>query len=104
MSDKYILDAQGAVQSCDDLHAWGAWMQSANRTVAKTTLEYVRVSTVFLGLDHSFGGPGPVLFETMVFPPDSYGELAQDRYATREQAEAGHAAMVAKWTGRKATE
>lgn len=35
----------------------------------------VRVSTVFLGIDHRFGGDGPpVLFETMIFggPLDQY--------------------------------
>lgn len=52
------------------------------------------VSTVWLGLDHSFltGGP-PIIFETMVFEhgmADSY----MDRYATEAQALEGHAAIV----------
>lgn len=46
------------------------------------------VSTVYLGLDHAFGGGPPLIYETMIFggPNDQY----QDRYTTREQALAGH--------------
>jgi hypothetical protein len=55
----------------------------------------VTVSTVFLGLDHSFGGGPPVLFETMVFGmPD--GSEYQDRYHTWQEAEAGHREVVRK--------
>ena len=60
------------------------------------------VSTVWLGLDHRFGGDGPpIIFETMVFPKDSMGELDSDRYCTEEEALAGHAAMVEKWKERR---
>ena len=54
----------------------------------------VTVSTVWLGMDHSFGDGPPLIFETMVFG----GELDQecDRYTTEEQAQQGHAAMVAR--------
>ena len=94
MSDKYILQGQTPVP-CDDLLAWGRWMQTANRHVAKDDLgDGVRVSTVFLGLDHRFDDEGlPVLFETMIFggPHDQY----QDRYTTWEDAVAGHAKALA---------
>jgi hypothetical protein len=55
------------------------------------------VSTVFLGLDHSYGDDGPpVLWETMAFNvPTGSGEL-EDRYTSRADAIAGHAAMVAQ--------
>jgi hypothetical protein len=56
------------------------------------------LSTVWLGLDHSFGGP-PLIFETMTFhlvPPewnsvhgDKRGE-EQRRYTTEAEALAGH--------------
>jgi hypothetical protein len=51
------------------------------------------ISTVWLGLDHSFGGPVPLIFETMVFggPHDGFCE----RYATEEQARAGHRRALA---------
>ena len=68
----------------------------AGRRVARTVVsDGVDVSTVLLGLDHRFGGDGPpIIFETMVFGGPLDGE--QDRYATRAEAEAGHAAMVAR--------
>lgn len=55
------------------------------------------VSTVWLGLDHSFGRGPPLIFESMVFgspDPEKNGDC--DRYGTLEEAKAGHAAMVAK--------
>lgn len=59
-----------------------------------------RVSTVWLGLDHSFTGGEPLIFETMVFN-DKLKESAQDcdmeRYSTLEQAIKGHKKMVKKW-------
>ena len=58
----------------------------------------VRVSTVFLGLDHShsFDGP-PVLWETMVFGGKYDGE--QERYSSFEAAQCGHQQMIAKVFG-----
>ena len=54
----------------------------------------MRVSTVFLGLDHQhFDGP-PLLFETMVFVGEHGDEM--ERYSTWDEAVAGHDAMVAK--------
>jgi len=53
------------------------------------------VSTVFIGLDHSFGRQGPpIVFETMVFPEDNYDEHYMNRYATWAEAEAGHRRVV----------
>jgi len=52
------------------------------------------VSTIFLGLDHSFGRGPPLLFETMTF--DDYGDGGQWRYSTWDEAVAGHADAVAK--------
>lgn len=44
--------------------------------VDHTEKDGVRVSTVFLGIDHSFGGNVPILFETMIFggSQDGYQE------------------------------
>jgi len=93
MSDKYILDGQQAVR-CADLMTWARWFEQADRHVAESVIDDVRVSTVFLGLDHSFGRSMPVLYETMVFggPHDQ----EQERYATWEEAALGHDAMVNK--------
>lgn len=59
--------------------------------VASTNINGHRVSTVFLGLDHNYTGRGPpVLFETMIFGPDSLAETDMWRYCTWDEAEAGH--------------
>jgi hypothetical protein len=90
----------------DDLIAWAEWMETADRQVADTRHELFRVSTVFLGLDHRFSGKGPpILFETMAFlltgDPNAKDILHRCdesidcfRYATWEDAEIGHQAMV----------
>lgn len=91
MSGKFILDGHEPV-ACDDLMEWGRWFETADRIVAKDTVGDVEVSTVFLGLDHSFGEGNPLLFETMVFNGSLNEEM--NRYCTWEEAEAGHAAMV----------
>jgi hypothetical protein len=90
-TDKYILK-DGVPVPCDDLLEWGRWMQTAKRHVALDWIGDVKVSTVFLGLDHQFASGPPLIYETMVFggPLDQN----QDRYSTREEAEQGHQKMV----------
>lgn len=90
---KYILVGKKPVK-CMDVSAWGKWLETADRTVKKSAEGDVWVSTVFLGLDHSFGGKKPILFETMVFGGlyDQY----QERYSTWKEAEAGHKKMCLK--------
>lgn len=103
----YILVGHTPVPAADVLE-WGRWYETADRRVAQDILpndshsvdctcavceDGVRVSTVFLGLDHNFFPGGiPILFETMIFG----GEHSdyQERYATWEQAEAGHRRVV----------
>lgn len=62
-------------------------------TSASDSAVNYRVSTVWLGVNHSFGDEPPIIFETMVFGPDNADEYMQ-RYATEEQARAGHAETV----------
>lgn len=52
-----------------------------------------RVSTVWLGIDHGFGGHAPIIFETMVFKEDE-SDLDCRRYSTLRAAQIGHAEMV----------
>ncbi len=92
MGEHYILKGHEAVPT--DLMTWARWFEKGDRIVAKDTVGEVRVSTVFLGLDHSFGTGPLLLFETMIFGGPLDGDM--DRYTTWEQAEAGHAAMLAK--------
>lgn len=64
------------------------------KRVAFDTVGGVEVSTVWLGLNHQFGDGPPLIFETMVFGGEDDGW--QDRYSTEAEAEAGHAAVLAK--------
>lgn len=91
MTNKFILEGKTPVPA-GDLISWGRWFETADRHVAQTEIGEVRISTVFLGLDHSFGSGEPLLFETMIFggPRDGY----QERCSTWEQAEAEHAKAV----------
>ena len=92
MSNKYILDKNGNPTPCENLFEWAKWFETANRQIRDDKIGNVRVSTVFLGLDHSFGGMTPILFETMIFggPHDSY----QDRYSNLDDAIKGHQLAV----------
>ena len=94
MTEKYILDGHKVVP-CDDLITWGKWLENIDaRRVASNEKGDVKVSTVFLGLNHRFGDGPPLLFETMIFggPYDQN----EDRYSTWEEAEAGHKRMCEK--------
>ena len=87
MNDHYILRGKEVVKV--DLMEWATTLETMDRQVARDTLPGdVQVSTVFLGLDHSFGNGPPLLFETMVFGGDHDQE--QERYTTWEEAEDGH--------------
>jgi len=91
MNEKYILKGHDAVP-CDDLMEWAKVFKGTNRHVASDMVGDVRVSTVFLGLDHSFGEGDPLLFETMIF--GGLHDQYQDRCSTWEQAEKMHKIAV----------
>lgn len=97
MSGYYILDADGTPQPESDRMTWGEWYMAggidARRVALTEVAPGISVSTVFLSIDHGWGGT-PMLFESMVFG----GPLDQecDRCSTREQALAQHEAMVAR--------
>ena len=99
-STYYILDGK-TVRPEPDLLKWAKWIETANRlvrndratvSVAGGAVGFVDVSTVFLGIDHSFGEGPPLLFETMIFggPLDQ----EQDRCSTWEAAEKMHEKMM----------
>ena len=96
----WILDDDGNPVPCDDLIVWGRRFESAQRSVARTPLILrdleIEVSTVFLGIDHSFGDDGPpVLWETMVFGLGDFGAEHQRRHCSREEAGHYHGEVVA---------
>ena len=92
---KYVLDTNGNPQPEGDLLAWAQWMGTGdNQVIKREQVGHVRVSTVFLGLDHGWGNADPLLWETMVFGGKLDGLC--ERYASRADALAGHASVVAK--------
>ena len=98
MTGQYILEGKEP-KLVNDIIKWGKWFETANRHVAKTRLpNKVTVSTVFLGLDHSFGEGTPILFETMIFG-GKHNDY-QERYATWGEAEVGHQKAVALASGK----
>lgn len=93
MSDHYILEGHEA-KPCD-LMTWARWLEKnhKNKHVADEKVGDVRVSTVFLGLDHNWGDGPPLIFETMIFGGEH--DQVEWRYTTWDQAEAGHKRVVA---------
>ena len=89
MTYKYKLDGHIAVPVDNPLE-WAKWFETADRVVAKDQVGNMRVSTVFLGIDHSFRAGPPILFETMIFGGPFDNDEYQERYSTWDQAVAGH--------------
>ena len=92
MSNFVLIDKKPVAEP--DILTWSKWFESANRRVDETQIGDASVSTVFLGIDHSFGSGPPLLFETMVFcgPLDQ----EQDRCSTWEQAQRMHNDMCTR--------
>ena len=91
-----------------DMMTWAKMQLPEIKRIAEDTIEVGDrrwwVSTVWMGLDHNFDLAGPpLIFETMVFDADKtkvsasqggdWSDLLMDRYATKEQALAGHQAI-----------
>lgn len=86
---RYILDDSGEPVEEPDLLKWARWFGNPdNRTVVQHSYDDVRVSTVFLGLDHQFGDGPPVLWETMIFGGQHDGYC--ERYSSYEETVDGH--------------
>jgi hypothetical protein len=77
-----------------DVAEFSPWFATSidQRIVGKTAVGPMVVSTVFIGLDHNFGGGDPHLFETLVFDDGDNQIVA--RYHTWDEAERGHAVAV----------
>ena len=88
----YILVGK-EIKEVHDLMEWAQWFEKADRQVTKTDItDKICVSTIFLGLDHSFDGGTPILFETMIFGGEH--DQYQERYATWDESEKGHQRAV----------
>lgn len=102
----YILDADKRVVKARNHIEWARFFESPARIVAQANVGPLFVSTVFLGLDHRFGGRGPPLvFETMVLGPPEDVEIVgklhefrphrgMRRYSTWDEAARGHAVAI----------
>lgn len=102
--DKYGKIINGTLE-------WAKLFEDNNyRFVGNTLLKNgIRVSTVWLGLDHSFKPGKPLIFETMVFSKETHesdidghkftfhDSLDEERYSTLTEAKKGHKEMVKKY-------
>ena len=93
MGFHYILDENKNPVPCD-LITWAETFENPNnRLVRAETINGLRISTMFLGMDHSFDEDEVHLFETMVF--DEKGESVEmDRCDTWDNAIKMHETMV----------
>jgi hypothetical protein len=103
MNNKYyVLRGKTPVQV--DLLTWGRWFEDIKkRRIAFTQITAdIFVSTIFLGIDHSFGDTHlPILFETMIMGDGS--DTQQWRCAFYNQALKQHtnAVKIAKRLARQ---
>ncbi len=83
----------------------GEWVQAmavqSNKLVAMTEMPGgTRIATTWQGLDMSQGKGPPLIFQTLAYR-GSKEESDLELYATEDEAVAGHAAMVQKWSVRR---
>lgn len=83
----YKLDEHHNVIECDAFEA-AEYRYSNSVHVGNDYIDNIRVSTVFLHMDHNWDGGTPVLFETMIFGGEHDG--FQERYCTWDEAVIGH--------------
>ena len=102
----------------EDVLTWARLFENiAYKRVAETFLDDgTRISTIWIGLDHSFveiygDDRPPLIFESMVFSPETKkselvlsGEVHEfhedwdcERYSTEAEAIMGHDRLVRKW-------
>lgn len=82
----------GQITRCDDLMDWARFMENNDRRVARDEVGDIYISTVFLGTDHGWRNPEPILFETMIFGGEHDGY--QERCSTYDEAVKMHEVAV----------
>jgi hypothetical protein len=100
MSMYYGLRKDGTTYKIGDgeFLEWAASFSKSDRKIGSTFLtspegDEIRVSTVFLGIDHNVMGTIPILFETMIFGGKHDGDY-QERCATYKEALVMHRKAV----------
>jgi hypothetical protein len=86
----YILDNNNKPIHSTSITEAVDWMENnpQRKVVKQEHIGDVYISTVFLGLDHSWNSDIPVLWETMIFGGE-YDQY-QDRYTSYKDALEGH--------------
>jgi hypothetical protein len=101
---RYLIDDQGEVYQCHDVHAWARKFAEQHR-VAWSEIQGTgfSVSTVFLGVMplNDFVGNVPFmadhcLFETIVFGADGKA-VDGAKHARLDAAKRGHEFILARW-------
>jgi hypothetical protein len=90
MMENYILDDNNQPIKCST-ELWANWMEQHpdRKIIGRTYLtKDIFISTVFLGIDHSFNDSKPVLWETMICGGKYDGEM--ERYTSFQDAIDGH--------------
>lgn len=99
----YILDVEGKPQPTDALTMgkWFAEDETNRRRLACDRIGELKVSTVFLGLNHQWNDGPPLLWETMVFGLSGDEEIML-RYTSKVDALDGHRQMCDEMLARTA--
>lgn len=93
--DHFVLEDNHRFRPAESYEEWISFMEdlTRRRVALDEVSPEVHISTVFLGLDHNFGGEGgPILFESLVFGGPLDGEMR--RYRTWDEAVEGHYQLV----------
>lgn len=119
MSRLYRRDGASYPPGDIGLREWANDLKDMKAKIVKQDVlpNGIFVSTIWLGLDHSFIDDGPpLIFESMVFPkrgPEksmlevlqskahNWLERDMQRYSTEAEALAGHEALCKKWRKHK---
>ena len=85
----YILDENNKPVKSPIIQ-YSEWIEAnpERKAVKQEHIGDVRISTVFLGLDHAWNSDIPVLWETMIFGGEH--DQYMDRYTSIEDAIEGH--------------
>lgn len=92
MINHYILNDQKEIVEVP-LMEWVEWIEHTDKRFLKSSkVGEIKVSSIFLGLDYSFGGKEPLYFETMIFGGKREGEI--ERYSTYDETMKRHEEIV----------
>lgn len=91
----YIYDEAGK-PVVTDATTMAKWLTNDRRRLAWDEIGSLKVSTVFLGINHQWEEGPPVLWETMVFGLSDDADEIQVRYTSQAAALIGHHRVCAK--------